>query len=122
VPHSATWSQTILRSRPTTRYVRHALFSKLGLGVAPPPSPVETDTLLKRALGERDHLRQLRPQSAEHVVRGLPWPPLRVPLLGCRHCCLVRGECRLATALLLLSQGLAASTGARPYTSTSAST
>ena len=45
----------ILRSRPTTRYVRHALFSKLGLGVAPPPSPVETDTLLKRALGVKTH-------------------------------------------------------------------
>jgi hypothetical protein len=56
VPHSATWSQTILRSRPTTRYVRHALYSKLGLGVAPPPSPVETDVLLKRALGERVQL------------------------------------------------------------------
>jgi len=51
-----TWSQTILRSRPTTRYVRHALYSKLGLGVAPPPSPVETDVLLKRALVERVQL------------------------------------------------------------------
>jgi DNA transposition AAA+ family ATPase len=41
------------RSRPTTRYVRHELYRILGLGIAPPSSPVETDLLLKQALGER---------------------------------------------------------------------
>ena len=41
------------RSRPTTRYVRHELYRILGLGIAPPASPVETDLLLKQALGER---------------------------------------------------------------------
>jgi DNA transposition AAA+ family ATPase len=48
--------QTTFRSRPTTRYVRHELWAKLGLGVVPPVSPVETDVLLKRSLGERVRL------------------------------------------------------------------
>ena len=43
-----------------------------------------------------DLIRKLRRQSAEYVLRGLPWLPLPVPLLGCRHCCLVRGGRRLA--------------------------
>ncbi|MGH7749679.1 MAG: AAA family ATPase, partial [Candidatus Dormibacteria bacterium] len=44
------------RSRPTTRFVRHELYTALGLGVAPPTSPVETDRLMKRALAERFRL------------------------------------------------------------------
>ncbi len=44
---------TTFRARPTTRYVRHELYRILGLGFAPPASPVETDLLLKQALGER---------------------------------------------------------------------
>lgn len=50
------WMRTVFRSRPTTRYVRHELYVQIGLGVVPPASPVETDVLLKRALGERVRL------------------------------------------------------------------
>jgi DNA transposition AAA+ family ATPase len=47
---------TTFRSRPTTRFVRHELYSALGLGVSPPISPVETDRYLKEALSERFRL------------------------------------------------------------------
>jgi DNA transposition AAA+ family ATPase len=45
--------RTTFRSRPTTRFVRHELYTLLGLGVEPPRSPVETDRILKEALSER---------------------------------------------------------------------
>jgi hypothetical protein len=45
-----------------------------------------------------DHIRKLRPQSVEYVLRSLPSQPLLVQLLGGRDCCLVRGERRPATA------------------------
>jgi len=47
---------TTFRSRPTTRFIRHELYSALGLGVSPPISPVETDRYLKDALAERFRL------------------------------------------------------------------
>ena len=49
---SSRWVRTTFRSRPTTRFVRHELYTALGLGVVPPTSPVETDRLMKRALGK----------------------------------------------------------------------
>jgi DNA transposition AAA+ family ATPase len=49
---SGSWVRTTFRSRPTTRFVRHELYTALGVGVDPPTSPVETDRLMKRALGE----------------------------------------------------------------------
>lgn len=52
----SSWVRATFRSRPTTRFVRHELYTALGLGVAAPPSPVETDRLMKRALAERFRL------------------------------------------------------------------
>jgi DNA transposition AAA+ family ATPase len=62
-----TWVRTAFRSRPTMRYVRHELYCKLGLGVAPPPSPVETDVLLKGALDE--HVRLVVIDEAQWLNR-----------------------------------------------------
>jgi DNA transposition AAA+ family ATPase len=53
---ASSWVRTTFRSRPTTRFVRHELYTALGLGVVHPTSPVETDRLMKRALGERFRL------------------------------------------------------------------
>lgn len=53
---ASTWVRTTFRSRPTTRFVRHELYTALGLGVAPPTSPVDTDRIMKRALSERFRL------------------------------------------------------------------
>ncbi len=50
------WTRTAFRSRPTTRYLRHELYSDLGLGEEVPNSPVETDRILKAALAERFRL------------------------------------------------------------------
>jgi hypothetical protein len=50
------WVRTTFRSRPTTRFVRHELYTALGLGAAPPTSPVDTDRIMKRALSERFRL------------------------------------------------------------------
>jgi hypothetical protein len=41
------------RSRPTPRYIRHALFAVLGLPGEPPSQPTEFDALLKEVLAER---------------------------------------------------------------------
>jgi DNA transposition AAA+ family ATPase len=53
---ASTWVRTTFRSRPPTRFVRHELYTALGLGVAPPTSPVDTDRIMKRALSERFRL------------------------------------------------------------------
>jgi hypothetical protein len=53
---ASSWVRTTFRSRPTTRFVRHELYTALGLGDVPPTSPVETDRLMKHALGERFRL------------------------------------------------------------------
>jgi hypothetical protein len=77
------WMRTVFRSRPTTRYVRHELYVQIGLGVAPPASPVETDVLLKRALGERvrlvviDESQWLNRECFEYLATSMtiPAPP-----------------------------------------------
>ena len=50
------WTRSTFRSRPTTRYLRHELYTDLGLGPAVPNSPVETDRILRAALAERVRL------------------------------------------------------------------
>ena len=50
------WTRTTFRSRPTTPYLRHELYTTLGLGSAVPNSPVETDRILKATLAERFRL------------------------------------------------------------------
>jgi type II secretory pathway predicted ATPase ExeA len=54
------WVRTHFRSRPTTRYLRHELYTVLGLGtdvgLGRMPGPVETDTALKKALAGRSRL------------------------------------------------------------------
>lgn len=92
--HDWTWVEITFRSRPTTRYVRHELWAKLGLGVVPPVSPVETDVLLKRALGERvrllavDEAQSLNRECFEyfrylHDDRGTSFALLLVGGAGC---------------------------------------
>jgi len=91
------WMRTVFRSRPTTRYVRHELYVQIGLGVVPPASPVETDVLLKRALGERVRLVVIdesqwlnrecflcRGRHKKHYA-GWPFMPRRAGRWRCRN-------------------------------------
>jgi hypothetical protein len=54
------WVRTHFRSRPTTRYLRHELYTALGLGadvgLGRMPGPVETDTALNKELAGRSRL------------------------------------------------------------------
>jgi hypothetical protein len=83
------WTRSTFRSRPTTRYLRHELYTDLGLGPAVPNSPVETDRILRAALAERvrllviDEAQWLNREVLEYL-RYLHDDPRREPMLSSR--------------------------------------
>jgi len=61
------WTRTAFRSRPTTRYLRHELYSDLGLGEEVPNSPVETDRMAQPRVPGIPQISSRRPA---HAVRS----------------------------------------------------